>query len=109
MITNIILMTSCSAIGGSALQCWDNTTRGLDSSTALDFVRTLRTSTMLTGATALVTVYQASQSIYDASMVLDELYSYANVKRSSIKFLFSTKVARSTLEASILRNSFSLI
>lgn len=59
-----------SAIGGSALQCWDNSTRGLDSSTALEFVRTLRTSTSLTGATALVTVYQASQSIYDASLTV---------------------------------------
>ncbi|ETI29379.1 hypothetical protein G647_01832 [Cladophialophora carrionii CBS 160.54] len=56
------------AIGGSTLQCWDNSTRGLDSSTALEFVRTLRTSTSLTGATALVTVYQASQSIYDAGL-----------------------------------------
>lgn len=54
-----------SAVGGSALQCWDNSTRGLDSATALEFVRTLRTSTDLTGATALVTVYQASQSIYN--------------------------------------------
>ncbi|RFN52729.1 p-loop containing nucleoside triphosphate hydrolase [Fusarium flagelliforme] len=53
------------AIGGSTLQCWDNSTRGLDSATALDFVRTLRTSTKFTGATALVSVYQASQSIYD--------------------------------------------
>jgi hypothetical protein len=58
-------LTSCRAIGGSALQCWDNSTRGLDSATALEFVRTLRTSTKLTGATALVSVYQASQSIYD--------------------------------------------
>ena len=57
---------SYSAIGGSTLQCWDNSTRGLDSATALEFVRTLRTSTKLTGATALVSVYQASQSIYDA-------------------------------------------
>ncbi|KAH8748816.1 Pyoverdine/dityrosine biosynthesis protein-domain-containing protein [Hyaloscypha sp. PMI_1271] len=60
------------AIGGSSLQCWDNSTRGLDSATALQFVRTLRTSTQLTGATALVTVYQASQSIYDAIAVLYE-------------------------------------
>ena len=54
-----------SAIGGSPLQCWDNSTRGLDSATALEFVRTLRTSTELTRATAIVALYQASQSIYD--------------------------------------------
>ena len=59
-----------SAVAGSPLQCWDNSTRGLDSATALDFVRTLRTSTEITGATAIVTVYQASQSIYDVSLVV---------------------------------------
>ncbi|KAF2001388.1 ABC transporter-like protein [Amniculicola lignicola CBS 123094] len=53
------------AIAGSPLQCWDNSTRGLDSATALEFVRTLRTSTDLTGAAAIVTLYQASQAIYD--------------------------------------------
>ncbi|KEF51094.1 ATPase [Exophiala aquamarina CBS 119918] len=52
------------AIGGSTIQCWDNSTRGLDSSTALEFVRTLQTSTSLTGATTIVTLYQASESIY---------------------------------------------
>ena len=53
------------ALGGSPLQCWDNSTRGLDSATALEFVKTLRTSTSLAGSTAAVAVYQASQSIYD--------------------------------------------
>lgn len=62
------------AIGGSALQCWDNSTRGLDSATALEFVRTLRTSTRLTGATAFVTLYQASQHIYDVFDKVAVLY-----------------------------------
>ncbi|KAA8565710.1 hypothetical protein EYC84_009553 [Monilinia fructicola] len=53
------------ALGGSPLQCWDNSTRGLDSATALEFVRTLRNSTEMTGSTAVVAIYQASQSIYD--------------------------------------------
>ncbi|TGO54860.1 hypothetical protein BCON_0101g00320 [Botryotinia convoluta] len=53
------------AVGGSPLQCWDNSTRGLDSATALEFVKTLRNSTELTGSTAVVAIYQASQSIYD--------------------------------------------
>ena len=53
------------ALGGSPLQCWDNSTRGLDSATALEFVRTLRISTSLAGSTAAVAIYQASQSIYD--------------------------------------------
>lgn len=62
-----------SAIAGSPLQCWDNSTRGLDSATALDFVRTLRTSTKLTGATAIVSLYQASQSIYDVILTVRAL------------------------------------
>ncbi len=53
------------ALGGSPLQCWDNSTRGLDSATALEFVRSLRLSTDLSGCTAMVAIYQASQSIYD--------------------------------------------
>ncbi|KAJ7145372.1 ABC-2 type transporter-domain-containing protein [Mycena crocata] len=50
---------------GSPLQCWDNSTRGLDSATALDFIRTLRLSTQVTGATCCVAIYQASQNAYD--------------------------------------------
>lgn len=52
---------------GSPLQCWDSSTRGLDSATALEFVRTLRTATQYTGSTAVVAIYQASQAIYDVS------------------------------------------
>lgn len=55
------------ALGGSPLQCWDNSTRGLDSATALEFVKTLRISTKLGGSTAVVAIYQASQNIYDVS------------------------------------------
>lgn len=55
-------------LGQSPLQCWDNSTRGLDSATALDFVRTLKTSTELQGSTAIVAIYQASQSIYDVGI-----------------------------------------
>lgn len=50
---------------GSPLQCWDNSTRGLDSSTALEFVKNIRLSTDYSGTTAVVAIYQASQSIYD--------------------------------------------
>ncbi|VUC22208.1 unnamed protein product [Clonostachys rosea] len=62
------------AIAGSPLQCWDNSTRGLDSATALEFVRTLRTSTELTGATAIVTLFQTSQSIYNVFDKVAVLY-----------------------------------
>ncbi|KAJ7695504.1 hypothetical protein B0H17DRAFT_1056061 [Mycena rosella] len=52
-------------LSGSPLQCWDNSTRGLDSATALDFIRTLRLSTQVTGSTCMVAIYQASQNAYD--------------------------------------------
>lgn len=59
------LSVQIAALGGSPIQCWDNSTRGLDSATALEFVKTLRLATELSGATAIVAIYQASQSIYD--------------------------------------------
>lgn len=58
------------ALGRSPLQCWDNSTRGLDSATALEFVKTLRISTSVTRSTAVVAIYQASQAIYDVSRFL---------------------------------------
>lgn len=52
-------------VGNSPLQCWDNSTRGLDSANALEFVKILRATTKVTGSVAIVTLYQASQNIYD--------------------------------------------
>ncbi|KAM0328214.1 hypothetical protein ACHAQA_005623 [Verticillium albo-atrum] len=49
----------------SPIQCWDNSTRGLDSATALEFARTLRLSTEMAGTSAIVAMYQASQPSYD--------------------------------------------
>lgn len=51
----------------SPIQCWDNSTRGLDSATALQFARTLRSATDLAGTCAVVAMYQASQPAYDVS------------------------------------------
>jgi hypothetical protein len=59
-----------SAIGGNSLQCWDNCTRGLDSTAALEFVQILRTSTELTGATAIVTVYLRCKSRYSSIITI---------------------------------------
>jgi ATP-binding cassette, subfamily G (WHITE), member 2, SNQ2 len=65
------------------VQCWDNSTRGLDASTALDFVKSLRIMTDVLGQTTFVTLcvicccrhmtlifnccsrYQAGESIYE--------------------------------------------
>ncbi|KIW52326.1 hypothetical protein, variant 2 [Exophiala xenobiotica] len=54
------MMLSFSPIG-----CWDNSTRGLDASSALSFVRTLRLSADITGSAHAVAAYQASQAMYD--------------------------------------------
>lgn len=47
------------------LQCWDNSTRGLDSANAVEFCKTLRTQTELFGNTACVSIYQSPQIGYD--------------------------------------------
>ncbi|WKT52709.1 AAA ATPase domain [Fusarium oxysporum f. sp. vasinfectum] len=49
---------------GSSVQCFDNSTRGLDSSTALDFVKALRAFTDIGHKTTLATLYQAGEEIY---------------------------------------------
>ncbi|KAH7017092.1 ABC-2 type transporter [Ilyonectria destructans] len=53
------------ALSYSPLQCWDNSTRGLDSANALEFCRTLRTQADTMGCTSCVAIYQASQDAYD--------------------------------------------
>lgn len=60
---------------GASLVCWDNSTRGLDASTALDFAKSLRVLTNVYKATTFVSLYQASESIYrcfDKVMVIDQ-------------------------------------
>jgi ATP-binding cassette subfamily G (WHITE) protein 2 (PDR) len=53
------------ALAGSPLAAWDNSTRGLDAATALEFTKSLRMSANLAGSVHLVAIYQASQAIYD--------------------------------------------
>ncbi|KAL2207756.1 hypothetical protein CC79DRAFT_1271577 [Sarocladium strictum] len=53
------------ALSGAPLQCWDNSTRGLDSANAIEFCKTLRLQTELFGNTACVSIYQSPQSAYD--------------------------------------------
>ncbi|KAJ7476163.1 pleiotropic drug resistance ABC transporter [Mycena latifolia] len=47
------------------LGAWDNSTRGLDASTALEFGRALRIATDTTRITTLVSIYQASETLYN--------------------------------------------
>ncbi|RAL09122.1 putative ABC multidrug transporter [Aspergillus homomorphus CBS 101889] len=49
----------------SAVMCWDNSTRGLDALSALDYARSLRIMTDTCGKATLMTLYQASDAIYD--------------------------------------------
>ncbi|KAL1628660.1 ATP-binding cassette transporter snq2 [Neofusicoccum ribis] len=58
----------------STVVTWDNSTRGLDSSTALDYAKSLRIMTDVSDRTTFVTLYQAGEQIYelmDKVMVID--------------------------------------
>ncbi|KAF1361209.1 hypothetical protein EJ07DRAFT_164771 [Lizonia empirigonia] len=52
-------------LAGAPFASWDNSTRGLDSATALKFARSLRIGSDMAGGAAAVAIYQASQSVYD--------------------------------------------
>ncbi|KAJ5112926.1 hypothetical protein N7456_001460 [Penicillium angulare] len=59
----------------SSVTCWDNSTRGLDASSALDYARSLRIMTDTCGKATLLTLYQASDAIYelmDKVVLIDE-------------------------------------
>lgn len=58
----------------STVLCWDNSTRGLDASTALDYAHSLRIMTDVSNRATLVTLYQAGEGIYtlmDKVLVID--------------------------------------
>ncbi|KAL2811226.1 putative ABC transporter [Aspergillus granulosus] len=59
----------------ASIFCWDNSTRGLDASTALEWIKAIRAMTDILGLTTIVTLYQAGNGIYehfDKILVLDE-------------------------------------
>ncbi|KAK7623750.1 ABC-2 type transporter-domain-containing protein [Phyllosticta citricarpa] len=61
-------------VTNAAICSWDNSTRGLDASTALDYAKSLRILTDIHQVTTFVSLYQASESIYeqfDKVMVID--------------------------------------
>lgn len=80
-----------------SVYCWDNSTRGLDASTALQYVKTIRTMTDTFGLATIVTLYQAGNAIFDQFdkvLVLDkgeQLYygpaSYARNFMEDLGFL----------------------
>ncbi|RDB26885.1 Brefeldin A resistance protein [Hypsizygus marmoreus] len=48
----------------SCMGAWDNSTRGLDASTALEYVQALRIATDTFNVTTIVSLYQAGESLY---------------------------------------------
>ncbi|KAH6612411.1 multidrug resistance protein CDR2 [Boeremia exigua] len=69
-----VSIVECLATRGSVF-CWDNSTRGLDASTALEWTRAMRAMTDILGLTTIATLYQAGNGIFeqfDKVLVLDE-------------------------------------
>ncbi|KFG84727.1 ABC transporter [Metarhizium anisopliae] len=69
-----VSIIECLASRGSVF-CWDNSTRGLDASTALEYTKAIRAMTDVLGLASIVTLYQAGNGIYnlfDKVLVLDE-------------------------------------
>ena len=59
----------------ASVYCWDNSTRGLDASTALEYAKAIRAITDKLGLASIATLYQASNDIYnlfDKVLVLDQ-------------------------------------
>jgi ABC-type multidrug transport system ATPase subunit len=57
----------------SILACWDNSTRGLDASSALEFVQALRLTTNLLQDAAVVAIYQAGERVYEGTVISREM------------------------------------
>ncbi|KAG1855629.1 ABC-2 type transporter-domain-containing protein [Suillus subalutaceus] len=49
----------------STIGAWDNSTRGLDASTALEFVQVLRLGTDIARLTTIASIYQAGEQLYE--------------------------------------------
>ncbi|KAL4879024.1 ABC-2 type transporter-domain-containing protein [Aspergillus karnatakaensis] len=62
------------ALAATPFAAWDNSSRGLDSATALKFVEALRLLADLMGSAHVVAIYQASQSIYEVFDKVTVLY-----------------------------------
>ena len=56
-----------------AVGCWDNSTRGLDASTALEYCRSLRVLTNLAKVSTIVTIYQAGEGLYEVTSLISLL------------------------------------
>ncbi|ABN66626.2 ABC transporter [Scheffersomyces stipitis CBS 6054] len=80
------------ALNSALIQCWDNSTRGLDAATALEFVRALKASAQVSKATPLVAIYQCSQDgydLFDKVILMYEGYQifFGNAKKAKQYFI----------------------
>ncbi|KAJ5572353.1 hypothetical protein N7535_006013 [Penicillium sp. DV-2018c] len=69
-----VSIIECMATRGSVF-CWDQSTRGLDASTALEWTKAIRAMTDTLNLSTIVTLYQAGNGIYDLFdkvLVLDD-------------------------------------
>lgn len=71
------------SLTGAKFQCWDNSTRGLDSANAINFCSNLRLQADILDITSAVTLYQAPQSAYDASLQYIFLSFHTSLKNSN--------------------------
>ncbi|TEA11023.1 Protein SNQ2 [Colletotrichum sidae] len=85
-----VSILECLATRGS-LFCWDNSTRGLDANTALEWIKAMRVLTDVLGLTTIITLYQAGNGIYDnfdKVLVLDEgKQVYYGPQREAVPFM----------------------
>lgn len=66
------------------LYCWDNATRGLDASTALEYAQAIRICTNLLKNTAFVAIYQAGENIYNTFDKVTVLYKGKQIYFGSV-------------------------
>lgn len=59
----------------ASIYCWDNATRGLDASTALEYSHAIRASTNFMGNVGIVAIYQAGENIYEVFDKVTVLYA----------------------------------
>ncbi|KAI2467417.1 ABC drug exporter AbcA [Annulohypoxylon bovei var. microspora] len=72
-------------IGGAQLQCWDNSTRGLDSLTARRFIQFLRDLTNEQRSTVVMSLYQASEDMYQSFDNVTLLYEGRQIYYGSVE------------------------
>ncbi|CAJ2505166.1 Uu.00g125600.m01.CDS01 [Anthostomella pinea] len=76
----------------ASVQGWDNSSKGLDASTAVEYVQSLRAMTNMAETSTAVSLYQAGESLYDLVdkvLLIDEgqcLY-YGSSDRAKLYFL----------------------